>query len=129
MLVKEEPTTALDMACRIAHVVNTLVGRPIHVVIVNGLKRKLGRTISTRLLEKKGKTRSYKAAIARLLHLLSFLGEVNSFEEPASPVSAIAINAFALRRSVIMYKKYVNMGYVEKSGRRENSGRSRGAWW
>lgn len=74
-------------------------------------------------------TRSYKAAIDRLLHLLSFRGDVKSFEEPASPVSAMAIKALAPSRSVIMYSKYVNIGYAEKSGRRENSGSSSGAWW
>lgn len=39
--VKEAPATAFEIAWRIAQVVNTLVGRPIHVAIVKGLKRKL----------------------------------------------------------------------------------------
>ena len=39
--VIEAPVTAFEMACNIAQVVKTLVGRPIHVAIVKGLKRKL----------------------------------------------------------------------------------------
>ena len=35
------PDIAFAIACRMAHVVKTLVGRAIHVAIVNGLKRKL----------------------------------------------------------------------------------------
>jgi hypothetical protein len=42
---KEAPITAFEMACRVAQVVKTLVGRPMHVAIVNGLNRKL-RTVS-----------------------------------------------------------------------------------
>jgi hypothetical protein len=41
--VNEAPARAFAMACSMAHVVKTLVGRPIHVAIVNGLKRKLSR--------------------------------------------------------------------------------------
>jgi hypothetical protein len=41
MDVKEDPVTAFEMACRIAQVVKTLVGRPIQVAIVKGLNRKL----------------------------------------------------------------------------------------
>lgn len=41
ILVKDAPTTALEMEYRIAQVVKTLVGRPIHVAMVNGLNRKL----------------------------------------------------------------------------------------
>lgn len=37
------PETARAIAYRIAQFVNTLVGRPIHVAIVNGLKRNLVR--------------------------------------------------------------------------------------
>ena len=39
--VKEAPITAFEMACSIAQVVRTLVGRPMQVAIVNGLNRKL----------------------------------------------------------------------------------------
>lgn len=39
--VYELPTTAFAIACRIAHVVKTLVGRPTQVAIVNGLNRNL----------------------------------------------------------------------------------------
>lgn len=39
--VNELPTTAFPMALSMAQVVKTLVGRPIHVRIVKGLKRKL----------------------------------------------------------------------------------------
>lgn len=35
------PETARDMAYNIAQLVNTLVGRAIHVAIVNGLNRNL----------------------------------------------------------------------------------------
>ena len=38
---KDAPTTAFETACNIAQVVKTLVGRPMHVAIVNGLNRKL----------------------------------------------------------------------------------------
>jgi hypothetical protein len=69
------------------------------------------------------------AAIAKLLHLLSFLGEVNSFEDPASPDSAIFIRAFALSRSTAMYNMYVKIGYEEEPGRSEKRVRSKGAWW
>lgn len=44
------------------------------------------------------------AAIAELLHLLSFLGDVNSFDDPASPDSAIFIRASALSKSTKVYK-------------------------
>jgi hypothetical protein len=39
--VKGAPVTAFDIAWSMAQVVNTLVGRPIHVAIVKGLKRNL----------------------------------------------------------------------------------------
>ena len=39
--VKEAPTTAFEIACNMAQVVKTLVGRPIQVAIVKGLNRKL----------------------------------------------------------------------------------------
>lgn len=41
MEVKGLPAIAFTIACSMAHVVKTLVGRPMHVAIVNGLKRKL----------------------------------------------------------------------------------------
>ena len=41
MEVKEAPATAFEIAWRMAQVVKTLVGLPIHVAIVNGLNRKL----------------------------------------------------------------------------------------
>jgi hypothetical protein len=69
------------------------------------------------------------AAIAKLLHLLFFLGEVKSFEDTASPDSAMLIKAFALNRSSIMYNRYVKAGYDEELGRRENRGNRSGAWW
>lgn len=85
-----------------------LVGRPMHVAMVNGLKRKA-------------------AAMAKLVHRLSFLGEVKSLEFPASPDSAILIKAFALERSTNMYRRYVNAGYIEELGRSEKRGRNNGA--
>jgi hypothetical protein len=45
---------------------------------------------------------AYAAAMAKLLHLLSFLGEVKSFEDTASPDSAMLIKAIALSRSTNM---------------------------
>ena len=109
-----------------AQFVNTLVGRPIQLAIVKGLNRKLGR-VSARtpsfFLE------AYAAAMAKLLHLLSFLGEVKSFEDTASPDCAMHIKAFALNRSSIMYRRYVKAGYVAELGRREKRGKRRGAWW
>jgi len=110
MEVKGAPVTAFESACSIAQVVKTLVGLPIHVAIVNGLNRNA-------------------AAIVKLLHLLSLLGEVNNLEEPASPESAICIRAFALKRSTNMYRRYVRVGCVKEFGRRENKERSNGAWW
>ena len=46
--------------------------------------------------------RTYAAATAKLLHFLSFLGDVNSLDDPDSPESAICIRAIALRRSTSM---------------------------
>ena len=43
MALMGAPDTALAMAWRMAQVVKTLVDRPMHVAIVKGLKRKLGR--------------------------------------------------------------------------------------
>lgn len=39
--MREAPTTAFEMAYRMVQVVRTLVGRPIQVAIVKGLKRNL----------------------------------------------------------------------------------------
>lgn len=39
--MKDAPVKAFETALRIAHVVKTLVGRPIHVAIVKGLNRNL----------------------------------------------------------------------------------------
>lgn len=47
IVVKGTPDTAFDMACRIAQVVKTLVGLPIQVAIVKGLKRKLLQHVSS----------------------------------------------------------------------------------
>ncbi len=78
--------------------VKTLVGRPMQVAIVNGLKRKLEIYNISIFLAWREKGGIYAAAIAKLLHRLSFLGDVNSFDDPASPESAIFIRALALRR-------------------------------
>lgn len=42
MALKGAPETALAMAWRMAHVVKTLVDRPMHVAVVKGLNRNLG---------------------------------------------------------------------------------------
>lgn len=107
-----------------AQVVKTLVGLPMQVAIVNGLNKKLG-NFSNRHAQC---IITHAAAIARLLHFLSFLGEVKSFADPASPDSAILMSAFALRRSITVYNRYVKKGYVEAFGRRENKVRRKGAW-
>ena len=107
-----------------AHVVNTLVVRPIHVAIVKGLNRKLE---TVRTGRRSSTSSAYAAAIAKLLHRLSFLGEVKRFEDTASPESAMLIKALALSRSSNMYSKYIKAGYVAELGRRENRGNSRGA--
>jgi hypothetical protein len=39
------------------------------------------------------------------------------------------MRAFALKRSTRIYSRYVKIGYVEESGRREKRVRSSGAWW
>lgn len=39
------PVVAFATACRMAHVVKTLVGLPMQVAIVNGLNRKLARPV------------------------------------------------------------------------------------
>lgn len=73
--------------------------------------------------------RAYPAPIAMLLHLLSLRGDVYSFEDTASPDSAIFMRALALNRSMMIYNAYVNVGYESESGSSEKSGRRRGAWW
>lgn len=50
MALMGAPWTALAMACRMAAVVKTLVDRPRHVAIVNGLKRNLADGVSNLLL-------------------------------------------------------------------------------
>lgn len=45
---------------------------------------------------------AYNAAMCKLLHLLSFLGDVKCLEDPASPESAILMRALALKRSTAM---------------------------
>jgi len=41
------PLTALDIALSIAQLVNTIVGRPMHVTMVNGLNKNLFSNITT----------------------------------------------------------------------------------
>ena len=69
------------------------VGWEMHTAIVNGLSRK-------------------NAATWLFVHLLAFLGDVNSFDETASPESAIFMRDMALNRSTIMYSMLVKMGHV-----------------
>lgn len=49
MALKAEPERAREMACRIAHVVKTLVDRPKQEAIVKGLNRKLYRPVSAEM--------------------------------------------------------------------------------
>ncbi|CCU74808.1 hypothetical protein BGHDH14_bgh05328 [Blumeria hordei DH14] len=99
--LKDAPATAFAIAIKIAQVVKTLEGRPTQVATVKGLNRNLFEKVSIA----KDKFRIANAAvIARLLHLLSFLGEVNSLEETASPELEILDSAFALHKSTIMYR-------------------------
>lgn len=125
------PVAAFATACRMAHVVNTLVGLPMQVAIVNGLKRKLERPGSALSWSKKcaEPVKSHSAATTKPLHLLSLLGEVNRKDEPASPDSAIVMREFALKRSTTIYSRYVKMGQEAKLGRRDRTGSSKGAWW
>jgi hypothetical protein len=39
------------------------------------------------------------------------------------------MRAFALNKSTAMYNRYVKIGYVEESGRREKRVSRSGAWW
>jgi hypothetical protein len=71
------------------------------VAIVKGLNRKLEGSVK----RKPEEIATYAAAIAKLFQRLSFLGDVNSFAEPASPESAIVMRAFALSKSTSMYSK------------------------
>lgn len=109
----------------------TLVGLPIQVAIVNGLKRKLARPrLALRKSEKRAQVVvSHSAATTKPLHLLSLLGEVNRKDEPDSPESAMAIRELAFRRSTTMYSRYVKTGQEAKLGRRDRTGSSKGAWW
>jgi len=72
---------------------------------------------------------TYAAATAKLLQRLSFLGDVNSLDDPASPESAICIRAIALSRSTSIYRTFVKKGYVDELGMSEKMVRSKGAWW
>ena len=91
------PETAWATAWRMAQLVKTLVGLPMHVAMVKGLNRYLqshqSRTsfLSTR--------HPYPAATATLSHFISFLGDVNRRDEPDSPDSTIRMRALAQRRS------------------------------
>lgn len=99
------PVMAFAVAWRIAHVVKTVVGLPMHVAIVNGLNRKLGEYVVSYLLrmeQRPVKARPYSVATTKPLHLLSFRGEVKSADDPASPDSAIVMSALALKRSTAM---------------------------
>jgi hypothetical protein len=96
------------------------------VAIVKGLNRNLESFSNVRQIQD---CETHAAATAKLLHFLSFLGDVKSFDDPASPDSAIFMSAFALKRSTAMYSRYVKIGYVEESGRREKRVSNSGAWW
>lgn len=83
------PDIAFAIACRMAHVVKTLVGRAIHVAIVNGLKRKLYSLLAKRCVMYRHHSSSYIAATMYPLHFLSLRAEVKSRDALASPDSAI----------------------------------------
>lgn len=53
---------------------------------------------------------AYPAAMARLLHLSSFLDDVNNRVATFCPLSAICAIAFALKRSTSVYNKFVARG-------------------
>ena len=103
--------------------VNTLVGRPMQVTTVNGLNKNL----YYQHMNVSSQGDAYAAAMAYPLHLLSLRGNSYNLEDPASPDSAMCIRAFALIRSINMYKMYVNAGYVAEFGTRENKVRRIGA--
>lgn len=72
---------------------------------------------------------AYPAATARLVHLKSFLEDVNSRVATFCPLSAICPIALALRRSTTVYSRFVARGRCAGLGRSENNGSRRGAWW
>jgi hypothetical protein len=124
------PVAAFATACRMAHVVKTLVGLPRQVASVNGLKRKLAKPrLALTSPQFDELVESHSAATTKPLHLLPLLGEVNRKDWPASPESAMAIRELALRRSTAIYSRYVKTGQEAKLGRRERTGSSKGAWW
>lgn len=80
-----------------------LVGLPMQVAIVNGLKRNLQSHVSYAMLTYTHNIcLAHSAATTKPLHLLSLRGELNLADEPASPDSAMAIRALALSRSTII---------------------------
>lgn len=62
-----------------------------------------------------------------LSHLTSFLGDVKSLDDRDSSDSAICISAWALSKSMIMYKMAVGREFAAGLGRRANRGNRRGA--
>lgn len=99
MALKGDPWMALAMACRMAQVEKTEVGRPRQVAMVRGLKRNLWLSV---LACRAACLGPYDITTSVLLALRSFLGEVKSLDWLASPDSAILINASALSRSTAM---------------------------
>lgn len=94
---------AFATAWRMAQVVKTVVGRPMHVAVVNGLKRNLDgpRSVLDNIIlpSCESRRKPYRAATTSPVHLLSFRGDVNKADDPASLESAIIIRACALNRS------------------------------
>ena len=129
MALKGAPRTALAMAKRIAQLVKTLVVRPMQLAIVNGLKRKLERRVSTSRNILSHQVRSYEAATTRSPVFFHRRGDVKSRDCPASPVDAICVKASALSKSAAVYTKAVKIGHAFTSGSSEKSGSNRGAWW
>jgi len=90
------PWAAFAMAVRMKRLERAEVERARHVAIVKGLKRKLYH-VSCSTYSPGYCT--HAAAMARLLHLRSFLDDVNSRVATFWPLSAICTSALALRRS------------------------------
>ena len=71
---------------------------------------------------------THAAPIDRLLVFSPALGDLKRLDDRASPLSAIRMRAFALRRSTRTYNRYIE---IEGSGEEENEatrGRTRGAY-
>jgi hypothetical protein len=110
---------------RMRVLVMTEVDRERQEAIENGLNKKLRNVV--RYMITNTMTCSYPAATARVPYFKFFLGDVYCFEDIARPDSANCTRAYALMRSIAMYKRFVGIGYMLGLGSIENIGNSNGA--